>query len=116
MNSKKNKRNARVKIWAWNITYKDVRNMEKIIKKHLKPMDQYVVIGRDPRPYSYISHSKNKKKYYRKLHIRTKVPNLDIYVNPFRVIIFGQRTINKNEKLRQVDKTVSELQRYIKQR
>lgn len=116
MNVKKNKRNARVKVWAWNITYKDVRNMEKIIKKHLVPLDQYVIVGRSDKTHSFITHTKNKKKYYRKLHIRTKVPNMDVYIGWFSVKIFGHRVVNKGESLARVDKTVSELERYLEQR
>lgn len=116
MNYKKNKRNARVKVWAWRITHRDVRNMEKIIKKHLAPLDQYIELKRNVKTYSSINHLSSKRKYYRNIHLKTTVPNMDIYIRWFSVKVFGHRTVNTGDALERVDKTVSELQRYLEQR
>lgn len=126
MNKLSVKRNHRVSLWIKPLSYGELLIIEKILKKHLKPVSYNVRIGRDHyirgipfsagnNLYDSVKHAR-RKYFYLYAHLRTSTPNFDVRVRWFRISIYGDRRTNKGDMLARVDKSVKEVSYFLKRR
>lgn len=126
MNTRSQKKNHDFKIWVKPLRYKDMLILEKIIKKHLKPVTYNVRIGRDkyesgiPFPtgenlYDSVKRAPKKRSYLYAC-LRTSSPNIDVRARWLRCSIYGDRRTNKGDELSRVDSAVEEMTIYLNSR
>lgn len=126
MNKRSSKVNHRATIWVRLLSYRDMCILEKIVRKKLQPISMHVRVGGEkymrgiPFPMSHnvydtVKQAPRRTRYWR-ASIRTATPNVTVDIRPFRVNVYGDRRTNSGAKLRDVDITVGEIQKYLMSR
>ncbi len=95
-------------------------NIEKIIAKHLQPEDMYLEVER-PKYVGVVAYTGNQYKTIKQVpkslkrlrYLRIKAGLVRLEVKPLGLSISANRIYNKG-KLQKIDKTVLELENYIR--
>ena len=120
MNRKKGRNPIFKEFGTYDISAQDLKNLEKIVLKRIKPSDSWVGIGR-PKGWFFefdyefdrvalIPKSKHAIRY---LELKFKVPNVRITFKPHSTKLSVQRAYYKGEKLKQLDGIGREVEKYF---
>ena len=120
MNLKKGRNPIIKQFGTYDIDVQDLKNLEKIVLKRIKPGDSWVGIGK-PKGWFFefdyefdraalIPKSKFAMRY---LELKFKVPNVRITFKPHSTKLSVQRAYYKGEKLKQLDEIGREVEKYF---
>ena len=120
MNTKRGRDLIRFELGTFDVTKRDLVNLEKIILKRIEPVHFLVSIGRstgitDETDNKYVSarYITKSPNVYNRVIIKTTQPNIKIEFKPFSTIITVQRIFSKDETLANLDEIAQELHRYL---
>jgi len=111
------------KLETYELTKRDIVNLEKIILKRIQPSDHFVEVGKrkglfrsSDNTYSGARYIPKLDKTFSYLEIITKSPNISVTFTPRTTSISVPRRYYKDELLKQLDEAAAELKKYLETR
>ena len=120
MNTKRARDLISYEFGTFDITKRDLINLEKIILKRVEPVHCLVTIGKskgltDESDIKYLSarYIKATSEIFHHATIKTTQPNIRIEFKPFSSTVTVQRIFSKDKSLANLDEIAQELHRYL---
>lgn len=120
MNIKKGRNPIRKEFGTFDLTSKDLKNLQKIILKRIKPADSFINVGKPRGMFSYVDHNYDKvslipsrARPIRYLEIKTKVPNVSIEFTPLHTKLLVTLAYSKGDQLNALNEIGREVEEYF---